>query len=117
MVHGEWSRCLNSHYGGLDTAVFLDPPYRAFDAVYGTTPVADAVEAWARENPRLRVALCGHAGDYALAGWDVVPWSRGRLTYSSDKTTTQECVWFSPACERQRDLFSTEMEVPRASTR
>ena len=34
IVHGDWSRCHNNHYGGLDTAVFLDPPYRSFEAVY-----------------------------------------------------------------------------------
>lgn len=31
VVHGDWSRCLNHHYGGDDTAVFFDPPYLAFE--------------------------------------------------------------------------------------
>jgi hypothetical protein len=100
VVHGDWSRCLNNHYGGDDdTAVFLDPPYRSFEAVYGNdVVVADDVEAWARENAHLRIALCGHIGDYALAGWDAVEWSRGRLTYGGGETTENECVWYSPAC-------------------
>jgi DNA adenine methylase len=99
VVHGDWSRCLNNHYGGDDTAVFLDPPYRAFEALYGKTEgVADAVASWARENQHLRIALCGHRGDYALDGWDAVEWSRGRLTYSGAQTTDSECVWYSPAC-------------------
>jgi hypothetical protein len=69
VVHGDWNRCLNSHYGGSDTAVFLDPPYRAFEKLYGVaTPVADAVAEWARSNADLRIALCGHAGDYDLPG-------------------------------------------------
>lgn len=109
VVHGTWDRCLNSHYGANDTAVFLDPPYRAYEKLYGaSTPVADEVEAWAQDNPKLRIALCGHVGDYNLAGWDIEPWSRGRLTYGSDKTTDDECIWYSPGClpRRQIDLFS-----------
>ena len=99
VVHGDWSRCLNNHFGGDDTAVFLDPPYRSYEAVYGKAgAVADAVEAWARANEHLRIALCGHQGDYALDGWDAVEWSRGRLTYSGGQTTDRECVWYSPAC-------------------
>ena len=99
VVHGDWSRCLNNHFGGDDTAVFLDPPYRSYEALYGKAgAVADAVEAWARENEHLRIALCGHRDDYKLAGWDAVEWSRGRLTYSGGQTTDSECVWYSPAC-------------------
>ena len=99
VVHGDWSRCLNNHFGGDDTAVFLDPPYRSYEALYGKAgAVADAVEAWARANEHLRIALCGHQGDYALDGWDAVEWSRGRLTYSGGQTTDRECVWYSPAC-------------------
>ena len=98
VVHGDWSRCLNHHFGGDDTAVFLDPPYRAYEAVYSTAPIADAVCAWARENAHLRIALCGHLGDYDLPGWDAVQWSRGRFTYSGKKTTDLECVWYSPPC-------------------
>ena len=99
VVHGDWSRCLNNHFGGDDTAVFLDPPYRSYEALYGKAgAVADAVESWARENDHLRIALCGHCDDYELDGWDVVEWSRGRLTYSGGQTTDKECVWYSPAC-------------------
>lgn len=100
ILHGDWHRCLNHHYGGDDTAVFLDPPYRAYEGVYRAGSVADAVEAWARENAGLRVALCGHIGDYDLPGWEVVRWKRPRLTYSGAKTTDKEAIWFSPACLR-----------------
>lgn len=109
VVHGDWSRCLNSHFGGDSTAVFLDPPYRAYETLYGVTaPVADAVEAWARDNAHLRIALCGHVGDYDLPGWDAVQWSRGCLTYAGGKTTESECVWYSPAClpRVSSDLFA-----------
>lgn len=99
VVHGDWQRCLNNNFGGDDTAVFLDPPYRAYEAVYGkTAPVADAVETWARDNEHLRIALCGLIDDYKLPGWDAVAWSRGRLTYGGSKTMEKECVWYSPAC-------------------
>jgi hypothetical protein len=105
VVHGNWDRCLNNHFGGDDTAVFLDPPYLAYEKLYGVSkPVAKAVVQWASENAHLRIALCGHIGDYDLVGWDAVEWSRGRLTYGGSKTTDAECVWYSPAClkiERQ----------------
>ena len=108
IVHGDWHRCLNSHYGKTATAVFLDPPYRAYEALYGAkSPVADEVEAWARDNPRLRIAICGHAGDYNLPGWDAVQWSRAGNTYGSDKTKDAECIWYSPGClpAVSHDLF------------
>ena len=110
VVHGAWNRCLNSHYGGTSTAVFLDPPYRAYESLYGVSaPVANECEVWAREHPELRVALCGHRGDYHLPGWTAHNWVRGRSTYAGTKTTAEECVWFSPAChaleDRQVSLF------------
>lgn len=116
IVHGDWSRCLNHHYGADETAVFLDPPYLSFEALYsdGKAPVASAVADWAREHGHLRVALCGHRGDYELPGWDVHDWSRGRLTYGGGATTEAECVWFSPACLRrsvvQPSLFAAQSD-------
>jgi DNA adenine methylase len=99
VTHGTWDRCLNSHYGAESTAVFLDPPYRAYESLYGADGCADAVEVWAREHADLRVALCGHIGDYPTLGdWCCVPWTRKRLTYSGSGTTDKEAIWFSPAC-------------------
>jgi 16S rRNA G966 N2-methylase RsmD len=99
VVHGDWHRCLNHHYGDTETAVFLDPPYRAYEKLYGVTgAVADQVAEWAREHAHLRVALCGHKGDYDLFGWDAVEWSRGKHTYGGSGTTDSECIWYSPAC-------------------
>jgi hypothetical protein len=113
IVHGDWSRCLNNHYGGKETAIFLDPPYRAYEKLYGvSTSVVAAVEAWARENADLRIVLCGHIGDYDLPGWDAIQWSRGSPTYNGSKTTDNECVWYSPACDShyQLDLFIKQPE-------
>ena len=110
VVHGDWTRCLNHHYGANETAIFFDPPYLAFEKLYsdGSAPVAAEVAAWSREHQHLRIALCGHRGDYDMPGWSVLDWSRGRLTYGGDKTTDTECIWFSPACHAagQRDLFA-----------
>ncbi len=111
VVHGAWSRCLNSHYGGAETAVFLDPPYKAFEKLYGVGDklVAAEAEEWARANPAIRIVLCGHRGDYDLPGWTVHEWDRGRMTYAGSKTTAEECLWMSPAClpllPRQASLF------------
>jgi DNA adenine methylase len=98
VVHGDWRRCLNHHYGGSDTAVFLDPPYEGYGELYGASSVAAEVAAWAQAHPHLRVALCGHGGDYTLPGWSVQEWSRGKLTYGGGSTTDAECIWYSPAC-------------------
>jgi hypothetical protein len=113
VIHGAWDRCLNNHYGGNDTAVFLDPPYDEYEALYGAQSVAKAVADWSRENEHLRIALCGHAGDYDLPGWSVLGWERKRLTYSGGGTKADEAIWFSPACinpERgQSMLFGTSV--------
>lgn len=114
VIHGAWDRTLNHHYGDTETAVFLDPPYRAFERLYAAgsnVAVADEVAAWAAEHAHLRVALCGHRGDYALPGWEIVEWSRERMTYGGGGTKDEEAIWFSPACLRpalapQRSLFS-----------
>ena len=102
LIHGDWTRCLNHHYGQENTAIFFDPPYRGYERLYGTqAPVADAVAAWCLEHgAEARIALCGHVGDYDLSGWTVFPWDRGRLTYSGGQTTAKEAVWFSPTCRR-----------------
>jgi hypothetical protein len=100
VTHGTWDRCLNNHYGDRNTAIFLDPPYLQFENLYGGEPVARAVESWAQQNADLRVALCGHVGDYELEGWECVRWKRPRLTYNGSSTTDLEAIWFSPACEK-----------------
>jgi len=121
IIHGDWSRCLNHHYGANDTAIFFDPPYRGFESLYAKDAskplVADEVAAWCRENGKgLRVALCGHVGDYDLPGWEVFPWSRGKLTYGGAKTTANEAIWFSPSCAPQKaqlGLFGATAADPR----
>jgi len=114
VIHGAWDRTLNHHYGGAETAVFLDPPYRAYEGLYqqgSDRPIADDVAAWAAEHAHLRVAICGHRGDYDLPGWEIVEWSRERNTYGGAGTKDSEAIWFSPAClrpalARQASLFA-----------
>lgn len=102
IIHGDWTRTLNHNYGGKDTAIFFDPPYVAFERLYASgsnRPVALAVADWCREYAdEARIALCGHRGDYDLPGWDVLEWSRGRLTYGGGGTKDEEAIWFSPTC-------------------
>lgn len=116
VLHGDWTRCLNSHYGDANggTAFFFDPPYLKFEGLYQSgadLPVARQVEAWCRENETgHRIALCGLIGDYDLPGWSTLVWDRGRLTYGGSANGNQECIWFSPECidpaqEQQQDMF------------
>ncbi len=95
ITHGDWTRCMNTSYGKGSTAIFFDPPYKSFEYVYSKNKsIANDVEAWCRANGHdARIALCGHAGDYDLPGWDVFQWSR-----SSGGPDTKEAIWFSPTC-------------------
>jgi DNA adenine methylase len=112
ITHGSWDRCLNNHYGAEETAVFLDPPYCGTEHLYGSTEnVATAVEAWAKDNGDLRVAVCGLVGQCPQldkSEWSLLRWSRGKFSYSGNKTTADECIYFSPACikpKKQASLF------------
>lgn len=114
IIHGDFERCLNLHYGDCHggAGVFLDPPYKQFERMYGKETeesVAMRAENWARRNQhRARIALCGFRGDYDLPGWEIVEWSRPGMTMGSDKTRDLEAIWFSPRClpqPRQKELF------------
>ena len=91
--------------------VFLDPPYtesaERTEGLYNkdSLTVAKEVEQWCRENednPKLRIALCGYAGDYDLPGWDCVQWkANGGYANQGDgkrENATKEVIWFSPHC-------------------
>lgn len=121
VLHGSWDRCLNTHYGefgGGIAAMFFDPPYLGFESLYSdgsSKPVGAQVAEWCKANkrPSLRIALCGHDGDYDLPGWEVVPWKRkrhvmGQRLSDEGQTIDRERIWFSPSCikpeSRQRTL-------------
>jgi hypothetical protein len=98
LIHGDWSRCLNHRYGKASTAVFFDPPYENYEGLYRAGKVAQDVAAWCKAHPEIRIALCGHIGDYDLPDWDVMQWSRKRNTYGGTGTKDAEAIWFSPGC-------------------
>lgn len=130
---GDWSRVLGpspTFLIGL-TGIFLDPPYGA-DAerhahIYSEDDLAIAkqVREWAikhGENPLLRIALCGYAGEHDMpANWACVPWKtaggyanqhkgkgrNGDAAAAEPENCTRERIWFSPHClpPRQPELF------------
>ncbi len=127
---GDWSRiCGPSPTVKLGTtAVFLDPPYsdeagRQSD-LYATDSgtVAHDVRAWAiehGEDPRMRIALCGYAGEHAMPGdWEEIAWkAAGGYGSQGDgagrANSARETIWFSPHCLRpQGNLFHDELAIP-----
>jgi len=89
----------------------LDPPYfkGAMDYAAGGvgTDLPAKVQAWCAENgdnPLLRIALCGHAGEHdALlsAGWVTGEWDARKgyaLTDEAVANSASETIWFSPHC-------------------
>jgi hypothetical protein len=121
---GDWSRVCGptpTVKQGV-TGVFLDPPYasdRASD-LYAVDDrnVAVAVRDWALgwgDDPRMRIALCGYAGDYAMPdSWECVAWkAQGGYGSQGDgrgrENAQREVVWFSPHCMVKRvSLFDLE---------
>ncbi len=105
---GDWSRIMSP---GTVTrngtaAVLLDPPYSLTEAVYAndSSTVSGDVREWCVQNgadPRLRIALCGHAGEGHEAlealGWTVATWDKTGGYQGADD---RERIWFSPACLR-----------------
>ena len=105
---GDWSRVLTpavTTRHGL-TGVLLDPPYTEGDAGYSVEAGdfrSDLVD-WCRANEAgIRIALCGHEGEYDLPGWDAEAW-KARGGYGNqggedeEDNRHRETIWFSPAC-------------------
>lgn len=110
---GEWHRICGPsptvHIG--TTAVFLDPPYGVDDRdkVYSVDclEIADVARQWCLEhgdNVKLRIALCGYAGEHdslEAMGWECVPWKAagGYGSRNADnQNANRERIWFSPHC-------------------
>ncbi|HNK54539.1 MAG TPA: hypothetical protein PLB22_13430 [Ottowia sp.] len=116
---GDWQRVLTDSVTvrhGL-TGVFLDPPYTkgAMDYAAGGVggKLADEVRAWCAKNghdKRLRIVLCGHAGEHdglLQAGWHTRAWTARKGYASTDEAvenSASETIWCSPHCvpERQK---------------
>lgn len=113
---GDWQRvCGPSPTTRLGlTGVFLDPPYSSHDraVVYATDDfeVAAVARAWAikaGDQPLMRIAFCGYAGEFAdpwPEGWTEVRWKAhgGYGSHSVNSTgranSLRERIWFSPHC-------------------
>ena len=110
---GDWQRvltdCVTVRHGV--TGVFLDPPYTKGKMDYAAGGVggelADAVRAWCAANgtdARLRIVLCGHAGEHdALlqAGWHTRTWTARKgyaVTDEAVANSASETLWCSPHC-------------------
>ena len=84
-----------------ETAILLDPPYSANHRemnlyAVDSGDVAKFVRRWAVATadykPKLKIALCGFAGEHRMpSDWECFAW---KSRYSGPK----ERVWFSPAC-------------------
>jgi len=116
---GDWQRVVTESVTvrhGL-TGVFLDPPYTkgAMDYAAGGVggELADKVRAWCAKNgndKRLRIVLCGHAGEHdelLQEGWHTRAWAARKGYASTDKAvenSASETLWCSPHCvpERQK---------------
>lgn len=113
---GDWTRVMGPVVltAQKPCAVFLDPPYSA-DAnrdmrLYRkeSGDVARAVQEWAiahGDDPRLRIALCGFAGEHAMpADWESVSWiyrgGYGNQNRGGYANANRERIWFSPHCLR-----------------
>ena len=110
---GDWRRVVKDSVTtrhGL-TGLFLDPPYTkgAMDYAVGGVggELANDVRAWCRENgenQKLRIVLCGHAGehdDLLLAGWHTETWTARKgyaITDEAVENSAGETLWCSPNC-------------------
>lgn len=108
---GDWSRIMSpgTMTRNGTAAVLLDPPYSLTGAVYAndSSTVSGDVREWCRANgddPHLRIALCGHAGEGHEAlealGWTVATWDKTGGYQGADD---RERIWFSPACLRPEE--------------
>lgn len=111
---GDWERVcsVGTMTRNGTCAVVLDPPYSQTDAVYAhdSSTVAHDVRAWCEANgqdKRLRIALCGHAGEHEALeaqGWRVATWDKDGGYQGADD---RERIWFSPFCvQPDRDFFA-----------
>ena len=114
---GDWQRVLTesvtTRHG--TTGVFLDPPYTkgAMDYAVGGVggDLADKVRAWCAangQNKKLRIVLCGHAGEHdalLASGWHLRAWTARKgyaVTDEAVENSASETLWCSPHCVPER---------------
>jgi hypothetical protein len=110
---GDWRRVVSDSVTfrhGL-TGIFMDPPYTkgAMDYSAGGVGggIANDVRQWCADrgyDPRLRIVLCGHAGEHdglAALGWSTRKWTARKgyaLTDEAKANSAGETIWCSPHC-------------------
>ena len=114
---GDWQRVLTesvtTRHG--TTGVFFDPPYTkgAMDYAAGGVggDLADKVRAWCAANgqdPKLRIVLCGHAGEHdglLASGWHLRAWTARKgyaMTDEAVENSASETLWCNPHCVPER---------------
>ena len=124
---GEWDRVLGESVTvkhGV-TGVFLDPPYTKGEMDYSAGGVGGELAADVRrwcaangDNLRLRIVLCGHAGEHdalLAQGWHIRTWKAVGGYARTDEATANrksETLWCSPHCVHEAagpvndDLFA-----------
>lgn len=115
IAYGSWDRLVTPsalglhNTGTIPVGVFFDPPYPDEVLDYGADPkCARDVEEWCRANgddPRIRIVLCGHVGDYELPGWRVVNWG-GSRGWGRTRRGDNEAIWISPHCLKAGNQLS-----------
>lgn len=122
---GDWRRVVKDSVTTRHgvTGLFLDPPYEKGAMDYGNggmgLGIAADVRAWCAENGdnrKLRIVLCGHAGEHdALLdhGWHIRKWTARKgyaLTDEAVQNSASETLWCNPHCAREApvvaDLFA-----------
>lgn len=116
VMHGDWQRVVSDGALGLTVSgrtpigIFFDPPYKDEAIDYGShNDVASDVESWCAErgdDPKLRIVIAGHTGDYNLPGWRNIVWG-GSRGVGRARRGKNECLWFSPACLKVRESRQT----------
>jgi len=126
---GDWLRVAGSESvttrHGV-TGMFLDPPYTKGAMQYAAGGVGGDLATEVREwcaangcNAKLRIVLCGHAGEHdALLpmGWTIHRW-KARAGYARTEeatdNTASETVWASPACIAVEKALELPLDSPR----
>lgn len=124
VLWGDWSRAVSrgvllSAREGKKAFVFLDPPYRGYEDVYGGLGgegdhLHERLLAWCKaheSHPSLYIVLAGYEGDYDLPNWEVVAWKANggygnQRKQEKNPNRFRERLWFSPAFAREREPTS-----------
>ena len=115
--YGDWSKLANAaekESGRSNVAILLDPPYAYSTGrekglyVTDSGDVAAYVHRWAlaraATHPKLKIALCGYAGEHETPPtWEEFAWS-------SKLGKGRERIWFSPSCQRPAESDSEAIQ-------